>query len=300
MFGSRICSTTPSKTLHLSTNPRKTAPRDHPRSPKTTQDHRNHRNHRNRSKTLHLSPNPRKRASEVTSWRSKTLHPSTNPRNRLPETTQDHPRPPKSPKSLENTAPVDKSKKTGLRGHFLAFENTAPVDKSEKRAFENIAPVDKSTFGGTGCSNRLLRSDWALENIVFCCTLLDNTSKNAVFCCTLLELAAPESLGARKHCVLLHFARQRFEKHNAFAALCSTATQKHSVLLTLLDHTSKTQCLAALCSTTLRKRKVLLHFARQHLENTSSDSLIFPSKSLFEVTVRSHCSKSLHFFEPAP
>ena len=49
----------------------------HPRPPKTTQDHQHHRN---RSKTLHLSTNPRKRLSAVTSWRSKTLHLSTNPR----------------------------------------------------------------------------------------------------------------------------------------------------------------------------------------------------------------------------
>ena len=57
-----------------------------PRPPKTTQDHRNHRHQRNRSKTLLLSTNPRKRFSAVTSWRSKTLHLSTNPRKRHSKT----------------------------------------------------------------------------------------------------------------------------------------------------------------------------------------------------------------------
>ena len=108
---------------------------------------------------MHLSTNSRKRLSAVISWRSKTLHLSTN-------------QPPISPKSFENTAPVDKYKKTALRGHFLAFENIAPVDKSEKTTFENTAPVDKSektTFENTApvdnSEKTALRGHWALKSV---------------------------------------------------------------------------------------------------------------------------------------
>ena len=81
-----------SKTLHRRSVfdwAEKTAPRDHPRRPKTTEITemtKITRNDKNHSKTLHLGTNPGKRRSGVISWPSKTLHLSTNPRKRHSKT----------------------------------------------------------------------------------------------------------------------------------------------------------------------------------------------------------------------
>ena len=155
---SGICSTTPSKTLHLSTNPRKRLPKttqDHQRPPKTTEitDITE-----NTSETLHLSTNPRKRSSWVILGSSKTLHLSTNPRKGLSKTLHLSTNPP----SEALDARIGCS---GVTGHsktqcFAALCSTTPR---------------KTRCSGALCLNRLLRSHWALENIVFCCTLLDKT-----------------------------------------------------------------------------------------------------------------------------
>ena len=92
-----------------------------------------------------------------------------------------------------------------------------------------------------------------LENSVFCCTLLDNTSKTSC-------LAALCSTTLRKHQVLLHFARQHLENTSSDSLIFPSKS--------LFEVTVRSHCTSS----------------NLHLENTSSDSLIFPSKSLFEVT----------------
>ena len=113
-----------------------------------------------------------------------------------------------------------------------------------------------STFGGTGCLNRMLRSHWALENKSFAalcstgrsktqcfpalcltghssCTVLNWALDNTMFCCTLLDwvldnirsdslrLTAPR-INLRNHCTssnLLCAASQALS-----CALCGPST----------------------------------------------------------------------------
>ena len=99
-----------------------------------------------------------------------------------------------------------------------------------------------------------------------------------------LESAAPVSLGARKHNVLLHFARLGARKHSVLLHFARLGARKHKFCCTLLDWALEN---TVFCCT-------LLDWA---LENTRSDSLCSTTlqkhpRSHLQSHLRSHCTCS--------